>query len=94
MNACGHHHIGHIGILGVDKKGAEFYQVQLGGNAGNNAALAKVLGPAFSAEDMPTVVRKLVDVFVEKRVEGEQFFETYNRVGIEPFKERIYAKAS
>lgn len=94
MNACGHHHIGHIGILGVDKKGAEFYQVQLGGNSGNNAALAKVLGPAFSANEMPTVVRGLIDVFVEKRVEGEQFVETYNRVGIEPFKERIYAKAS
>lgn len=94
MNACGHHHIGHIGILGVDKKGAEFYQVQLGGNSGNNAALAKVLGPAFSANEMPTVVRGLIDVFVEKRVEGEQFVETYHRVGIEPFKERIYAKAS
>lgn len=94
MNACGHHHIGNIGILGVDKKGAEFYQVQLGGDSGNNAALAKVLGPAFSAEEMPAVMRKIIDVFVEKRVDGERFSETYNRVGIDPFKEKVYAKAS
>lgn len=94
MNACGHHHIGNIGILGVDKKGAEFYQVQLGGDAGNDAALAKVLGPAFSAEEMPAVMRKIIDVFVEKRVDGERFSETYKRVGIDPFKESVYAKAS
>lgn len=93
MNACGHHHIGHIGILGVDKKGEEFYQVQLGGNPGQSAALAKVLGPSFGAEDMPQVVRKIIDVYVENRVEGEQFIETYNRLGITPFKERVYAKA-
>ncbi len=93
MNACGHHHIGHIGILGVDKKGEEFYQVQLGGNQGNDAALGKVLGPSFSREEMPSVVRKLIDVYVDKRDEGEAFLDTYRRVGIQPFKERVYAKA-
>lgn len=94
MNACGHHHIGHIGILGVDKKGEEFYQVQLGGNAGKQAALGKVLGPSFGADEMPAVVRKVIDVFVANRIDGETFSETYLRVGIEPFKERVYAKAS
>ena len=94
MNACGHHHIGHIGILGVDKKGEEFYQVQLGGSAANDASLGKVLGPSFSRNEMPSVVRKIFDVFVEKRVTGEQFIETYRRVGIDPFKERVYAKAN
>jgi Sulfite reductase, beta subunit (hemoprotein) len=94
MNACGHHHIGDIGVLGVDKKGSEFYQVQLGGNAGTNASLGKVLGPSFSRAEMTAVIRKLVDVYVESRVEGEEFGETYNRVGIERFKERVYAKAN
>lgn len=93
MNACGHHHLGDIGILGVDKKGEEFYQVQLGGDSGNNAALAKVLGPSFSRDEMPSVVRRLVDVYVENRVEGESFGNTYQRIGIEKFKERAYAKA-
>ncbi|MDO6745901.1 nitrite/sulfite reductase [Gilvimarinus sp. 1_MG-2023] len=94
MNACGHHHVGHIGILGVDKKGQEFYQVMLGGNAGNNASLAKVLGPAFGADDMPQVVQKVVDVFLENRTDEELFIDTYQRIGITPFKERVYAKAS
>ncbi|MBU3070515.1 nitrite/sulfite reductase [Aestuariicella sp. G3-2] len=93
MNACGHHHVGHIGILGVDKKGEEFYQVQLGGNAGTETSLGKVLGPAFGAEEMPQVVQTLIDVYVDKRVEGEQFIDTYNRIGIAPFKEQVYAKA-
>jgi sulfite reductase (NADPH) hemoprotein beta-component len=94
MNACGHHHVGHIGILGVDKKGEEFYQVQLGGNAGTDTRLGKVLGPAFGAEDMALVIQKLIDVYVEKRVEGEQFVETYHRIGMAPFKEKVYAKAN
>ncbi len=93
MNACGHHHIGHVGILGVDKKGLEFYQVQLGGSQGNDAALAKVLGPSFSREDMPRVVRDIFNVYTESRVDGEEFLDTYRRVGIAPFKERVYAKA-
>lgn len=93
MNACGHHHIGHIGILGVDKKGEEFYQVQLGGNSSNDASLGKVLGPSFSRADMPSVMQKLIDVFVEQRHDQELFIDTYRRIGLAPFKERVYAKA-
>ncbi|MYM62236.1 nitrite/sulfite reductase [Pseudomaricurvus sp. HS19] len=93
MNACGHHHVGHIGILGVDKKGEEFYQIQLGGNAGTDVSLGSVLGPAFGAEEIPSVIQKLVDIYVDKRVEGERFIDTYRRVGVDPFKEKVYAKA-
>lgn len=92
MNACGHHHVGHIGILGVDKKGAEFYQVQLGGDSSNSAALGKVLGPAFGQDDMPQVIRKLVNVYVQNRAPEETFLETYQRIGITPFKEQVYAQ--
>ncbi|MCB1669051.1 MAG: nitrite/sulfite reductase [Pseudomonadales bacterium] len=92
MNACGHHHVGNIGVLGVDKKGDEFYQIQLGGSADRNSALAKVLGPSFGREEMPEVIEKILDVFVEQRLESEVFIDTYNRVGIEPFKNRVYAK--
>lgn len=94
MNACGHHHVGHIGILGVDKAGKEFYQVQLGGNAGNDTSLGVVLGPSFSAEDMPIVIQKLVDVYVANRTEEELFIDTYRRIGATPFKEKVYAKAN
>jgi sulfite reductase (NADPH) hemoprotein beta-component len=93
MNACGHHHIGTIGILGVDKKGEEFYQVQLGGNSGYNAALGEVLGPSFSREDMPKVIRKIINVYVENRESEEEFANTFARIGMGPFKERVYAKA-
>jgi len=93
MNACGHHHVGHIGILGVDKKGEEFYQVQLGGSASNDASLGDVLGPSFGADDMPAVIQKLVDVYVENRTDEELFIDTYRRIGATPFKERVYAKA-
>lgn len=93
MNACGHHHIGHIGVLGVDKKGQEFYQVQLGGSAKNNAALGAVLGPSFSRAEMPSVIRKLIDVYVNNRNESEHFWDTFQRIGITPFKEQVYAKA-
>ncbi|RLA60440.1 MAG: nitrite/sulfite reductase [Gammaproteobacteria bacterium] len=92
MNACGHHHIGHIGILGVDKKGQEFYQVCLGGSQGKNASIGKVLGPSFKQEDMPDVVDKILSTYVTLRVEQESFLDTYRRVGIEPFKERVYLK--
>ncbi|TCS42600.1 nitrite/sulfite reductase [Reinekea marinisedimentorum] len=94
MNACGHHHIGHIGVLGVDKKGEEFYQVSLGGDSGVNAQVGKILGPSFKAEDMPGVIKKIIDVFVESRSEEEPFISVVNRLGLEPFKERVYAKAS
>lgn len=92
MNACGHHHVGHIGILGVDKKGEEFYQVSLGGDAGRNATLAKILGPSFAQDQMPEVIGKLINVYVEQRTEDERFIDTYRRIGIDPFKERVYAK--
>jgi sulfite reductase (NADPH) hemoprotein beta-component len=92
MNACGHHHIGHIGILGVDKKGAEWYQIQLGGSANKNAALAKVLGPSLSRDDVVDGIEKLLDVYVENRLEGEAFLATYQRIGADKFKERVYAK--
>ncbi|GAB2882811.1 nitrite/sulfite reductase [Microbulbifer echini] len=94
MNACGHHHVGHIGILGVDKKGEEFYQIQLGGSASNEASLAKVLGPSFSRAEVPDVISKILDLYVEQRRAEEPFIDTYNRIGLQPFKERVYAKAS
>lgn len=93
MNACGHHHIGNIGILGVDKKGEEFYQVQLGGNSGYNAALGEVLGPSFSRDDMPQVIRKIINVFIKNREGEEEFIDTFTRIGMIPFKESVYAKA-
>jgi len=91
MNACGHHHVGHIGILGVDKKGEEFYQVSLGGSASRDASLGKILGPSFAQDVMPDVIEKLINVYVEKRNEDERFIDTYQRIGIDPFKERVYA---
>lgn len=91
MNACGHHHVGHIGILGVDKKGEEFYQVSLGGNAARDASLGKILGPSFAQDDMADVIEKLINVYVERRTEDERFIDTYQRIGIDPFKERVYA---
>ena len=93
MNACGHHHVGNIGILGVDKKGEEFYQVSLGGDQGREAKLAKVLGPSFAQVEIPDVVEKIVSVYLEQRQKDEKFIDTYQRLGIEPFKERVYAKA-
>ncbi len=91
MNACGHHHIGHIGILGVDKKGAEFYQVSLGGSSGRDASLGQILGPSFAQDAMPDVIEKIITVYVEQRTEDEQFIDTFRRIGIDPFKERVYA---
>jgi sulfite reductase (NADPH) hemoprotein beta-component len=93
MNACGHHHVGNIGILGVDKKGAEFYQVALGGSSDRQAALGKVLGPSFAQEEMPEVVDKVLQVYLQRRQGSERFIDTYNRIGIEPFQEYVYAKA-
>jgi sulfite reductase (NADPH) hemoprotein beta-component len=93
MNACGHHHVGNIGIIGVDKKGAEFYQVALGGDAGREAKLAKILGPAFSQEDIPDVIEKIIQIYLEERQQDEKFIDAYYRLGMAPFKERVYAKA-
>ena len=91
MNACGHHHVGHIGILGVDKRGDEFYQISLGGNATNDASLGKIVGPSFSRNEVVPAVEKLLDVYLEQRGEGESFLHCYRRVGIDPFKDRVYA---
>jgi sulfite reductase (NADPH) hemoprotein beta-component len=92
MNACGHHHIGHIGILGVDKDSEEWYQVSLGGKQGNDASLGTVIGPSFSAEEMPNVVQKLIDVYIKERTPEEHFIDTVRRIGIMPFKANVYAK--
>lgn len=91
MNACGHHHIGNIGILGVDKKGQEFYQVSLGGQQGLNASLGKILGPSFAQDEIPDVVEKILNCYLEKRLPEERFIDTYERIGLAPFKERVYA---
>jgi len=91
MNACGHHHVGHIGILGVDKKGEEWYQISLGGAQGNATSLGKILGPSFSRESVPEVIDKLLQVYVGERSNGETFLDTYRRIGLKPFKERVYA---
>ncbi len=93
MNACGHHHVGNIGVLGVDKKGEEFYQVTLGGSSDRQAALGKVIGPSFAQEEMPDVVDKVLQVYLARRQNNERFIDTYNRIGIEPFQEHVYAKA-
>jgi sulfite reductase (NADPH) hemoprotein beta-component len=91
INACGHHHVGHIGVLGVDKDGSEWYQVSIGGAQGNSAALGKIIGPSFSAPQMPEVVQRLLDVYLRERVEGERFIDVAQRLGIAPFKEHVYA---
>ena len=90
MNACGHHHVGHIGVLGVDKNNDEFYQVTLGGRQGNEAKLGKVIGPSFSANEMPDVVEKIIKVYLENRTDEERFLDTLDRIGIDPFKNRVY----
>jgi len=97
MNACGHHHVGHIGILGVDKSGEEWYQIEIGGNQGNThgggpgASLGKVLGPSFARAEVPDVVQKLIEIYLVKRdSEAERFIEVVHRIGIEPFKTAVY----
>ncbi len=92
MNACGHHHVGHIGILGVDKDGSEWYQVTIGGKQGNDASLGTVIGPSFSAEEMPDVVQKLIEVYLKERTPEERFIDTVRRIGVPPFKAHVYAK--
>jgi sulfite reductase (NADPH) hemoprotein beta-component len=91
INACGHHHVGSIGVLGVDKDGAEWYQVSIGGAQGNAPAIGKIIGPSFSALQMPEVIDRLLQVYVRNRFEGEKFVETAQRLGIAPFKEHVYA---
>jgi len=90
INACGHHHVGHIGILGVDKKGTEFYQISLGGAADENAAIGQITGRAFTEEDIVDAIETVVTTYTDLRDDGERFIDTYNRVGMAPFKERLY----
>ncbi|HXV24948.1 MAG TPA: nitrite/sulfite reductase [Alphaproteobacteria bacterium] len=91
INACGHHHVGHIGILGVDKKGEEFYQITLGGSADEQAALGEIIGPAFSSERVVWAVETIIDTYLKLRVPEERFLDTYRRLGLNPFKETLYA---
>ena len=90
INACGHHHAGHIGILGVDRKGTENYQLLLGGSGAEDVSLAKITGPGFDEDGIVDAVEKVTDVYLERREGGERFLDTYRRVGIDPFKEAIY----
>jgi sulfite reductase (NADPH) hemoprotein beta-component len=93
INACGHHHVGHIGILGVDKKGEEFYQVTLGGSGEEDAALGTMLGPALPADKVADAVEQMVEVYLRERNDGERFLDTFRRTGVAPFKEAVYADA-
>ncbi len=99
MNACGHHHVGHIGILGVDKNGEEWYQIEIGGNQGKKqdgpgASLGKVIGPSVARADIPDVIEKLIECYLERRdSDAERFIDLVQRIGVEPFKEKVYGKA-
>lgn len=90
INACGHHHAGHIGILGVDKKGVENYQLSLGGSEAEDVSLAKITGPGFDEDGVIAAVEKVTDVYLAQRSDGERFLDTYRRIGMEPFKEALY----
>ena len=92
MNACGHHHIGNIGILGVDKNGSEWYQLTLGGSQGQQAALGKVIGPSFAAEQVHEVIERIVRTYVDQRQVNEGFLDTFQRIGLEPFKASVYSR--
>jgi sulfite reductase (NADPH) hemoprotein beta-component len=91
VNACAHHHVGHIGILGVDKQGEEWYQVSLGGSKGSPASVGKIIGRSFSFAQIPAVIERVLQVYVRQRFEGERFIDTVRRVGIDPFVEYVYA---
>jgi sulfite reductase (NADPH) hemoprotein beta-component len=93
INACGHHHVGHIGILGVDKKGEEFYQLTLGGSGAEDASIGKMLGPALPADRVTGAIDQIVEVYLRERQEGERFLDTFRRTGDAPFKEAVYADA-
>ena len=91
INACGHHHAGNIGILGVDKQNQEFYQVTLGGHDGADASIGEIVGPAFAGDQIVSAVETIVDVYLAQRRGAERFIDTYRRVGLKPFKEKLYA---
>ena len=90
INACGHHHAGHIGILGVDKKGVEFYQLQLGGSGAEDASIGDIMGPGFGEHEIADAVERVVDLYLKERQDGERFLDTYRRIGMEPFKNVAY----
>jgi sulfite reductase (NADPH) hemoprotein beta-component len=92
MNSCGHHHVGHIGVLGVDKDGSEWYQITIGGKQGSDATLGTVIGPSFAAEEVPGVVERLIETYIAERTEEERFIDTVRRIGVAPFKAHVYAK--
>jgi sulfite reductase (NADPH) hemoprotein beta-component len=93
MNACGHHHVGHIGILGVDKNGEEWYQISIGGRQGVNAALGKVIGKSVARAEVPDVIECLIETYLDRREsENERFVDVVHRLGIGPFKERVYGQ--
>lgn len=94
MNACGHHHVGNIGILGVDKKGQEFYQISIGGNAGKTTQLGKILGPSFSRENVSNAVETIIEYYINNRIDGEHFVDCYQRIGHNHFKEAVYGQAN
>jgi sulfite reductase (NADPH) hemoprotein beta-component len=93
INACGHHHVGAIGILGLDKKGEEFYQITLGGSPGEDASIGTIVGPGFAGHEVPDAIEKIVDTYIALRTAGEDFNTTYKRLGAKPFKEALYAAA-
>ena len=90
INACGHHHVGNIGILGVDRRGEEYYQITIGGRADENARIGDIVGPAVPYEEVPVAIERLLDAYLAERREGETFVDTYDRVGVTPFKEAVY----
>ena len=94
MNACGHHHVADIGILGVDKKGVEWYQLTLGGRSTTGARIGKRIGPSVAKADVAQAVERILEVYTTLRIEGESFVNTLDRIGIEPFQERVYAVAA
>jgi sulfite reductase (NADPH) hemoprotein beta-component len=94
MNACGHHHVGHIGILGVDKGGQEWYQITIGGAAGADASLGQVIGPSVAKNEVAETLARLLDVYVENRQAEERFLDTVRRLGVKPFKDRVYATSA
>ncbi|SCB36147.1 DUF2849 domain-containing protein [Rhizobium hainanense] len=91
INACGHHHVGHIGLLGVDKNGEEVYQITLGGSADDKASIGSIIGPGVEADAVPDAIEAIVDAYIANRFDNEAFIETYRRLGAAPFKEAVYA---
>ena len=93
INACGHHHVGHIGILGLDKKGEEFYQITLGGSSAESASIGTILGPGFAGHEVADAIETILDTYLKLREPGEEFLAAYRRLGAKPFKEALYATA-